>query len=200
MRVYGVWVEMLRRLVPEGRTHRLSPLVGGILQYAAACTLKKFGRRPPGGSVAEALLSASAGDVVVARSAVLSEAVEQLFLDAKVEYLRTGRRRDAYSLVEGSVAEFLRWHAMPWECRFEEAVGTVEEASAPSVRPGVLRRDGVRRYSLDACGTGTHDKCKEVAGAAGQWRRPGGFETQVRAVRQGGEPDEDRMLWPVDLR
>ena len=115
VRVYGVWVDMLRRLVPEGRSHRLSPLVGAMLQYAAACALKKFGRRPPVSSVAEALLSASAGDDDVAPSAVLSEAVEQLFLDAKVESLRTNRRGDAYSLVESSVAEFLRWHAMPWE-------------------------------------------------------------------------------------
>ena len=113
--MYGVWVEMLRRLVPEGRTHRLSPLVGGMLQYTAACAFEKFGRRPPGGSLAEALLSASEGDDEVAGSAVLSEAVEQLFRDAQVKYLRTNRRGDAYSLVESSVSEFLRWHAMPWE-------------------------------------------------------------------------------------
>ena len=84
-----------------------------MLQYAAVCALKKFGRRPPADSVAEALLSASEGDD--APPAVLSEAVEQLFLDAKVESLRTDRRGDGYSLVESSVAEFLRWHAMPWE-------------------------------------------------------------------------------------
>jgi hypothetical protein len=24
---YGVWVDMLRRLVPEGRTHRLAPMI-----------------------------------------------------------------------------------------------------------------------------------------------------------------------------
>lgn len=65
--------------------------------------------------MAEALLSASEGDDDVAGSAALSEAVEQLFLDAKVKSLRTDRRGDAYSLVESSVAEFLRWHAMPWE-------------------------------------------------------------------------------------
>lgn len=86
-----------------------------MLQYAAACALKKFGRRPPVGSVAEALLSALEGDDDVGPPAVLSEAVEQLFLDAKVESLRTDHRGDAYSLVESSVAEFLRWHAMPWE-------------------------------------------------------------------------------------
>ena len=91
--MYGVWVDMLRRLVPEGRTHRLSPLVGAMLQYAAACALEKFRRRPPADSVAKALLSASEGDV--APAATLSEAVERLFLDARVESLRTDRRGGA---------------------------------------------------------------------------------------------------------
>ena len=31
---YATWVDMLRRLVPDGRTHRLAPLVAGMLQYA----------------------------------------------------------------------------------------------------------------------------------------------------------------------
>lgn len=34
--VYQTWVDMLRRLVPDGRTHRLAPLVAAMLQYARA--------------------------------------------------------------------------------------------------------------------------------------------------------------------
>ncbi|MCI0608598.1 MAG: hypothetical protein L0Z71_06005 [Anaerolineae bacterium] len=33
---YAVWVDMLRELVPDGRTHRLSVVVAGMLQYALA--------------------------------------------------------------------------------------------------------------------------------------------------------------------
>ncbi len=33
--VYDVWVDMLRELMPDGRTHRLSLLVASILAYAA---------------------------------------------------------------------------------------------------------------------------------------------------------------------
>lgn len=29
---YTSWVDMLRRLAPDGRTHRLAPLVAGMLQ------------------------------------------------------------------------------------------------------------------------------------------------------------------------
>jgi hypothetical protein len=32
-KTYSVWVEMLRTLVPEGRTHRLSVVIAGMLQY-----------------------------------------------------------------------------------------------------------------------------------------------------------------------
>jgi hypothetical protein len=32
-KAYSVWVEMLRTLVPEGRTHRLSVVIAGMLQY-----------------------------------------------------------------------------------------------------------------------------------------------------------------------
>lgn len=33
---YQVWVEMLRKLVPDGRTYRLSVVVAGMLHYATA--------------------------------------------------------------------------------------------------------------------------------------------------------------------
>jgi hypothetical protein len=32
---YTVWVRMLRKLVPDGRTHRLSVILAGMLHYAA---------------------------------------------------------------------------------------------------------------------------------------------------------------------
>ena len=33
--VYDVWVAMLKKLVPDGRTHRLSVLVASMLAYAS---------------------------------------------------------------------------------------------------------------------------------------------------------------------
>ena len=42
-KIYTVWVEMLRQLVPDGRTHRLAPLVAGMLQYAANIAYEKYG-------------------------------------------------------------------------------------------------------------------------------------------------------------
>jgi len=53
---YSVWVNMLRILVPDGRTHRLAPLVAGMLQYALAVSEEESGEEPDDDSVAQSLL------------------------------------------------------------------------------------------------------------------------------------------------
>ena len=42
-RTYGVWTEMLKTLVPGGRTHRLSVVVAAMLQNAVQVAYEKFG-------------------------------------------------------------------------------------------------------------------------------------------------------------
>ncbi len=50
---------MLQQLVPEGRTHRLAPLVAGMLQYASDMAYQNYGDNPDEGSVAHVLVEAS---------------------------------------------------------------------------------------------------------------------------------------------
>ena len=38
---YEVWVSMLRKLVPDGRTHRLAVMLAGMLQYAVVMAAAK---------------------------------------------------------------------------------------------------------------------------------------------------------------
>ena len=126
--VYRVWTNMLNCLVPEGRTHRLAPLVAGMLRFAAKCAYRKHRGRPPKGSLAEALVF---GDEIgedeeeggldlgttpagTART-LLSAATVRLFRDAKVRYTRTSARGGGYSIVDSALAEYHRWFAMPWE-------------------------------------------------------------------------------------
>ena len=54
-KTYTVWVEMLQQLVPDGRTHRLAPLVVGMLQYASNVAYQQYGDSPDEGSVAHIL-------------------------------------------------------------------------------------------------------------------------------------------------
>jgi hypothetical protein len=115
-RVYNVWLEMLRRLVPHGRTHRLSILVASCLQYAAELAGEKWRiHEPPAGSAASILLEArQGGDPDQAESAV-SVLAERLLEDAGVRFKRVNRRGQQYSIADDAAIEFLRWENPPWE-------------------------------------------------------------------------------------
>jgi hypothetical protein len=112
--VYDLWLDMLRRLVPDGRTHRLAPMIAGMLQYAAEVSIQKFGDEPEEGTTAYCLLGADeiwdpdeAGD--------LQDLVAQLFEDAGVEYERVNSRGAGYSVAESVIYEYIHWYDMPWE-------------------------------------------------------------------------------------
>ena len=112
---YGVWVEMLKVLVPGGRTHRLAPVVAGMLQYAAERAHRGARGAPKEGSVADVLLSAGEHDEDGAPAADLVVLVERLFQDAGVKSRRVNRRGERYSLTDAAIQEFIRWDSMPWE-------------------------------------------------------------------------------------
>ena len=111
----AIWVEMLSRLVPSGRSHRLAPIVAAMLRHSSEVAYEKFGDSPPQRSPAEALLFASeVGDVEEATEH-LYELVETLFSDAGVDASRTSSRGDDYSIAESAIWEFVKWYDMPWE-------------------------------------------------------------------------------------
>lgn len=112
---YSVWIKMLSSLVPDGRTHRLAPLIAGMLQYASAVAREKFKDSPPEGSIAECLIFSSEMEEHEEAKALLTEGVETLFRDAKVSYRRVSRRGGEYDIVDQAIIEFLHWDDMPWE-------------------------------------------------------------------------------------
>ena len=112
---YTVWVAMLRQLVPDGRTHRLAPLVAAMLQYASTLASEKYGDNPEEGSAAQILLEASEAYDPEEALELLSELVQGLFEEAGVKFRRTSSRGDDYSIAESAIYEFIHWHDMPWE-------------------------------------------------------------------------------------
>jgi hypothetical protein len=112
---YGVWVDMLKRLVPGGRTHRLAPMVAGMLQYASERASQGSRGAVREGSVASVLLSAAEDEDEIGHAGRLAAIVDQLFLDAGVKSIRVNRRGERYSLVDAAIEEFVRWDSMPWE-------------------------------------------------------------------------------------
>lgn len=112
---YAVWVSMLRKLVPDGRTHRLAVMIAGMLHYAVTIAGAKSAKERSEGSLAFSLLEASEVNDASEVKELIHDAVLQLFKDAGVRFERINARGDKYSLAEDSYEEFIHWFDMPWE-------------------------------------------------------------------------------------
>ncbi len=114
--VYTVWLDMLRRLVPDGRTHRLSKLVAAFMQYAAYMAFDKWGQQePPTGTAASLLLRIWESGTSEEAELIACNFAESLFRDAGVRYQRVNYKGYKYSIAEDAAIECVRWEEMPWE-------------------------------------------------------------------------------------
>lgn len=112
---YSVWVDMLRELVPDGRTHRLSVVVAGMLQYATDKALEIKYRNEEEHSVAMSLIdSADTADTDHIK-ALIHDVVDRLFKDAGVSYERVSKRGDHYSIANETYNEFSSWFDYLWD-------------------------------------------------------------------------------------
>ena len=105
---------MLKRLIPNGRTHRLSVVVGGMLQF----TYEIASEKADSNSKARKLYDHFQAAYECSDEEYIDEIidiVENLFKDACVEHNRHNSRGEAYSIAEEAVNEFLSWENMPWE-------------------------------------------------------------------------------------
>ena len=112
---YAVWVRMLRELVPDGRTHRLSVMLAGMLHYAAALAAANQDEEEDEHSLVFSLIEAAEASDPSEVKDLIHDAVVQLFKDAKVRFERTSARSVKYNLAEEAYEEFIHWHDMPWE-------------------------------------------------------------------------------------
>lgn len=113
--VYQTWVDMLRALVPEGRTHRLAPLVAAMLQYAFSMAQEGSEADTDENSVSQSLMDSAEAFEPEDVKAVLHDVVVRLFKDADVAFTRTSARGEQYSIVDDAYAEYIHWFDMPWD-------------------------------------------------------------------------------------
>jgi len=111
---YSVWLGMLRRIVPSGRTHRLSVVVAGILQVACEIAQEKEESNTKARQLSSIFECACEHDEENGMEPLL-KITEQLFKDAGVGFKRVNRKGQGYSIAEEAVHQFLNWDAMPWE-------------------------------------------------------------------------------------
>src|SRR3989304_1375386 len=111
---YSVWLELLRRIVPDGRTHRLSVVVAGILQVAYELAQEKEESNAKARQLFSIFECACEHDEENGIEPLL-KITEQIFKDAGVGFKRVNRKGEGYSIAEEAVYQFLNWDAMPWE-------------------------------------------------------------------------------------
>jgi len=112
---YAVWVDMLRELVPDGRTHRLSVIVAGMLQYALEKAGKIKHRNEEQHSVAMSLIDADDAGYPESIKELLHDVIDRLFKDAGVKYERVSKRGERYSIANEIYNEFSSWFDYPWD-------------------------------------------------------------------------------------
>jgi hypothetical protein len=105
---------MLHNLVPTGRTHRLAPLIAGMLHYAASRAFDSKDHDIEGTEAWSLTVAAETADPDDAQQ-YLEDLLARLFKDAKVNPKRTSARGMGYSIIEETIQEFVRWELMPWE-------------------------------------------------------------------------------------
>ena len=112
---YTVWVNMLRELVPEGRTHRLSVVVAGMLQYAFELAQKIKNKNEDEHSAAMSIMDATETADPDEIKGLIHDLVDRLFMDAGVEYERTSKRGERYSIAYEAYNELACWFDYPWD-------------------------------------------------------------------------------------
>ena len=111
---YHVWVNMLRRLVPQGRTHRLSVLLAGMLQYALAIAETLDESELENDSIGLSLIKANEMSPDQIKDE-LHDVMKRLFNDANVTFDRISKRGEPYSIADEAYNEFFRWYDYPCE-------------------------------------------------------------------------------------
>ena len=113
--IYEVWTSMLEHLIPQGRTHRLAPIIAGMLQYAAIIACQKDKEARDSETVASNLQMAEEMNDFEEIKRLLSEPLQQLFDDSNANHKRTDYRGNHYSIIDSAIHEYINWYDMPWE-------------------------------------------------------------------------------------
>ncbi|OED41581.1 hypothetical protein AB833_09445 [Chromatiales bacterium (ex Bugula neritina AB1)] len=113
-KVYSVWLDMIHRMVPSGRTHRLSVVLASMLQYTQEIAYEKSNGNAKARNLSN-IFDESHENYAEGDTSELLKLAESILKDAKVKYKRTSTRGHGYSIAEEAVNHYLHWDDLPWE-------------------------------------------------------------------------------------
>ncbi len=108
--IYNHWLEILAKLVPHGRTQRLSVFVASLLQYLWTKAQNK-NENP----IFQALQYACENYGSEESEHIVVAIIEIIFRDANVRSNRSDSKGRGYSIAKSAADEFFNWSNMPWE-------------------------------------------------------------------------------------
>ena len=111
----AAFLDLLREIGPDARTHRISVVLAAMLRYA----LHRVPEDPEEGGLGEALALIAEEPYLVhernPQSGILLDLIDCLCREAGMVNQRTNSRGVPYSIAENALAEFTSWYNMPWE-------------------------------------------------------------------------------------
>lgn len=112
---YEVWENMLERLIPQGRTHRIALIIAGMLRYATIVAFEKDKEEKDSETVANNLQIADELNDFEEIKMLLLEPLEKLFDDSNTRHERTDHQGNRYSILDSAIHEYMNWYEMSWE-------------------------------------------------------------------------------------
>jgi hypothetical protein len=112
---YSVFIDQLRVIGSDARTHRISVVIAAMLGFA----LENVYLDGEDGTLCRALVALDQEPYLVAEASEdyeqLFELIDEICREAYLRNLRESARGGLYSIAENAIAEYASWYNMPWE-------------------------------------------------------------------------------------
>ncbi len=112
---YSAYLQMLKEIGPDARTHRISVVIAAMLRFASR-------NLPPDceeGTLAHALVTLDEEPYLAAEESeeyeLVFDCIDELCDEAGMRNLRESSRSGPYSIADNAIAEYTTWDNMPWE-------------------------------------------------------------------------------------
>lgn len=112
---YSSFLELLKEIGPDARTHRISVVIASILRFAV-------NKLPPDcdeGTLSQALIILDEepylADEQPDEYELVYSVIGSICTEAGMQNERQSSRGDGYSIADNAIMEYTAWYNMPWE-------------------------------------------------------------------------------------
>jgi hypothetical protein len=112
---YAAFIDLLKEVGPDARTHRISVVFAAILRYALEKVPEDYEETP----LCQTLAELEEGPYFASEDSenyeILYELIDAICKEARIQNERQSARGDNYSISDSAISEFMSWYNMPWE-------------------------------------------------------------------------------------